>query len=75
MLVKMLIQVTDIIPYVENDQILGILEGMPGAAEYESLVDAELKTMGFNLVAGKASSMMSAQSIAHLIIVLIFRLF
>ena len=64
------IQVTDIIPYVENDQILGILEGMPGAAEYESLVDAELKTMGLNLVAGKASSMMSAQSIAHLIIVL-----
>ena len=64
------IQVTDIIPYVENDQILGILEGMPGAAEYESLVDAELKTMGLNLIAGKASSMMSAQSIAHLIIVL-----
>ena len=64
------IQVTDIIPYVENDQILGILEGMPGAAEYESLVEVELKAMGLDLVPGKASSMMSAQSIAHIIIVL-----
>ena len=32
------IQVTDIVPYVENGQIRGILAGMPGAAEYEQLV-------------------------------------
>ena len=64
------IQVTDIIPYVENNQILGILEGMPGAAEYESLVETELHTMGVSLTPGKASSMMSAQSIAHIVIVL-----
>ena len=31
------IQVTDIIPYVENDQIKGILSGMPGAANMNSL--------------------------------------
>ena len=40
------IQVTDILPYVENGQIRGILAGMPGAAEYESLVEAALKEMG-----------------------------
>ena len=64
------IQVTDVIPYVENNQIRGILEGMPGAAEYEQLVESELTKMEINLVPGKASSMMSAQSIAHVIIVI-----
>ena len=65
------IQVTDIIPYVENDQILGILEGMPGAAEYESLVNAELKKKNKDVNPGKATSMMAAQSIAHVIIVIL----
>ena len=64
------IQVTDIIPYVENNQIRGILEGMPGAAEYEKLVETKLTKMNIHLVPGKASSMMSAQSIAHIMIVL-----
>jgi len=64
------IQVTDIMPYVENDQIRGILAGMPGAAEYESLVEAELRKMDIALKPGKASSMMAAQSIAHVVIVL-----
>ncbi len=64
------IQVTDILPYVENGQIRGILAGMPGAAEYESLVEAELKEMELSVKPGKASSMMAAQSIAHVIIVL-----
>ncbi|MEE2859028.1 MAG: hypothetical protein VX820_04855 [Candidatus Neomarinimicrobiota bacterium] len=64
------IQVTDIIPYVENNQIRGILEGMPGAAEYEKLVEMKLNKMNIMLNPGKASSMMSAQSIAHVMIVL-----
>tara|TARA_B100000945_G_C20385417_1_gene599471 strand:+ start:520 stop:1392 length:873 start_codon:yes stop_codon:yes gene_type:complete len=64
------IQVTDIIPYVENGQIRGILAGMPGAAEYEKLVDDELKKNGLNPQPGEASSMMAAQSIAHVMIVL-----
>ena len=64
------IQVTDIIPYVENNQIRGILEGMPGAAEYENLVETELHKIGINIIPGKASSMMSAQSIAHIVIIL-----
>ena len=63
------IQVTDIIPYVENNQILGILAGMPGAAQYEKLVEDELTRIGIHSTSGKASSMMSAQSIAHIVIV------
>jgi hypothetical protein len=64
------IQVTDIMPYVENNQIRGILAGMPGAAEYESLVERELREMGKPGKPGEASGMMAAQSIAHVVIVL-----
>ena len=54
------IQVTDIVPYVENEQIRGILAGMPGAAEYEDLIG----------IKGIGTSGMDAQSVAHLAIVL-----
>ena len=69
------IQVTDIMPYVENDQIRGILAGMPGAAEYESLVEAELEKMEIAVKPGEASGMMAAQSIAHVVIVLFIIIF
>ena len=64
------IQATDILPYVKSGQIRGILAGMPGAAEYESLVEEELQKMDINSKPGKASGMMAAQSIAHVVIVL-----
>ena len=64
------IQATDILPYVKSGQIRGILAGMPGAAEYESLVEEELQKMDITVKPGKASSMMAAQSIAHVVIVL-----
>ena len=64
------IQATDILPYVKNGQIRGILAGMPGAAEYESLVEEELQKMEINIKPGEASGMMAAQSIAHVVIVL-----
>ena len=54
------IMVNDIMPFVVSKQIQGILAGMPGAAEYESLVGEK----------GSATSGMDAQSIAHLVIVL-----
>ena len=47
-------------PFVVSKQIQGILAGMPGAAEYESLVGKP----------GIGTSGMDAQSLAHLIIVL-----
>ena len=72
------IMVTDAIPYVESGQIRGILAGMPGAAEYEQLVykylhsikDSENIIEGSTIIPGKATSRMSAQSIAHLLMVI-----
>jgi len=70
------IMVTDAIPYVESGQIRGILAGMPGAAEYEQMV---FKYLNENkdfiikdavVLPGKATSRMSAQSIAHVVMVI-----
>ena len=70
--------VTDAIPYVESGQIRGILAGMPGAAEYEQMVfkylnnlgDSKFLNKGVSINPGKATSRMSAQSVAHLLMVL-----
>ena len=72
------IMVTDAIPYVESGQIRGILAGMPGAAEYEQMVfkylsdlrDSEILNENALIVPGKATSRMSAQSVAHLLMVI-----
>ena len=72
------IMVTDAIPYVESGQIRGILAGMPGAAEYEQMVFNHLNSLDKNkymnsdiaVVPGKATSRMSAQSIAHVLMVI-----
>ena len=64
------IQVTDIIAYVENEQILGILAGMPGAAEYEKLVKDKLEGMGVEASQWEATSMLPAQTLAHIVIVI-----
>ncbi len=53
------IQVNEVLPYVKAGQIQGVLAGMSGAAEYETLVEA-----------GDATRFMDAQSIAHILIVL-----
>jgi hypothetical protein len=54
------IQVNEVMPYVQAGQMVGVLAGMPGAAEYEALIDQK----------GSATSGMDAQSVAHLVIVL-----
>tara|TARA_B100002052_G_C15883359_1_gene600438 strand:+ start:1985 stop:2881 length:897 start_codon:yes stop_codon:yes gene_type:complete len=74
------IMVTDAIPYIESGQLQGILAGMPGAAEYEKLVydytlDQQNKNNKFinqdsEIKVGKAFSRMSAQSVAHFVMVL-----
>ena len=71
--------VTDAIPYVESGQLKGILAGMPGAAEYEKLVYDYLKNELDNnnkfinndaeITKGRAFARMSAQSVAHLLMV------
>tara|TARA_B110000116_G_C16784467_1_gene560110 strand:- start:1310 stop:2218 length:909 start_codon:yes stop_codon:yes gene_type:complete len=75
------IMVTDAIPYVESGQLMGILAGMPGAAEYEQLVyeymvnEKKINNKYINssvlIGKGKAYSRMSAQSVAHLLMVLL----
>ena len=72
------IMVTDAIPYVESGQIRGILAGMPGAAEYEQMVfkflndtsNRKLINENVSIMPGKATSRMSAQSIAHVLMVI-----
>tara|TARA_B100001123_G_C15161133_1_gene967494 strand:+ start:318 stop:1214 length:897 start_codon:yes stop_codon:yes gene_type:complete len=74
------IMVTDAIPYVESGQLRGILAGMPGAAEYEQMVydymisEKENNNQHINAEAiiekGKAYARMSAQSVAHLLMVI-----
>ena len=68
------IMVTDAIPYVESGQLKGILAGMPGAAEYEKLVYDYLvdKYSSDNpeIDKGRAFARMSAQSVAHLLMVI-----
>ena len=44
---------------------------MPGAAEYEQMVMNTLNERGFNMNPGKASINMAAQSMAHIVIVLL----
>ncbi len=70
------IMVTDAIPYVESGQLLGIIAGMPGAAEYEKMVYDFLndKTNKLNIndvaiIPGKVLQYLSAQSVAHLLMV------
>ena len=53
------IQVNEVIPYVNTGQMKGLIAGMPGAAEYETLIGRK----------GEATAGMDAQSIAHLVIV------
>lgn len=72
------VMVTDAIPYVESGQLKGILAGMPGAAEYEKMVYDYMLTEQNNnpninkvsISKGKASARMSAQSVAHLLMVI-----
>ena len=49
----------DLFPFLQSGQMVGLLGGLAGAAEYETLVGRQ----------DKATAGMSAQSMAHLIIV------
>lgn len=53
------VQVNECIPYVRSGQLIGIVGGMSGAAEYEMLLERP----------DLATRAMDAQSIAHLVIV------
>ncbi len=54
------VMATDLYPYWKSEQLVGLINGLKGAAEYEELVGAP----GFGVLG------MSSQSIAHLLIIL-----
>lgn len=53
------VMATTYYPFLQEEQIVGMVPGLKGAAEYEELIDRS----------GEASVGMSAQSIAHMLIV------
>lgn len=53
-------------PYLGTGQMIGLLGGLKGAADYETMVRAELD----DAPAGTATPGMAAQSVAHLVIML-----
>ncbi len=55
------VMATDYYPYLSSKQVLGLVGGMKGAAEYERLMD----------IVGDARRGMDAQSLVHLIIALL----
>lgn len=61
------VSATQYYPFLDTGQIIGLLGGLKGAAEYEKMiVDA-----GYVEVPGKATAGMDAQSIVHLMTVII----
>jgi hypothetical protein len=76
------IQVNQLLPYVKSGQMKGIVAGMPGAAEYETMVIRKIEE-NIGIITDEARELlpefkerrnatkfMDAQSIAHLMIVL-----
>jgi hypothetical protein len=59
------VQVTEVVPYVTSGQCKGILGGLSGAAEFERLLMDE----GYAEELGIANRGMSAQSLAHIVVV------
>jgi hypothetical protein len=55
------VMVSGLYPYLNTGQLIGIIGGLKGAAEYENLIDQE----------GKATLGMKVQSVAHVVIILI----
>jgi hypothetical protein len=60
------VQVTEVVPFVQSGQCSGILGGLSGAAEFESL----LMENGYMAELGAGNRGMAAQSVAHLVMVL-----
>ena len=63
------VQVTETLPYLDNGQVNGVLAGMPGAAEYEQLLREKFSDI--DPKSAMALKGMPAQSIAHIMIVLL----
>ncbi len=60
------VSAADVYPYVETGQVIGLLAGMKGAAEYEILVQSN----GYSEKKRTAVQGMDAQSLGHLFIMI-----
>lgn len=60
------VSAADVYPYVETGQVIGLLAGMKGASEYETLV----KRNGYSDGRRSATQGMDAQSLGHLLIMI-----
>ncbi|OGC42601.1 hypothetical protein A2Y85_01310 [candidate division WOR-3 bacterium RBG_13_43_14] len=60
------VSAADVYPYVETGQVIGLLSGMKGASEYETMVSRA----GYSTGDLKATQGMDAQSLGHLIIMI-----
>lgn len=60
------VSAADVYPYVETGQVTGLLAGMKGASEYETLVQRK----GYAKGIFRASQGMDAQSLGHLLIMI-----
>ena len=58
------VMATDLYPYLQSEQLIGLINGLKGAAEYEMLLDLD-PTEAPGMLG------MSAQSIAHLLIIVL----
>ncbi len=65
------VMAADFYPYLQTGQLIGLLAGMKGAAEYETLVEKLLKEKGFTPPPLMAVRGMDAVSISHLVIILL----
>jgi hypothetical protein len=61
------VSAADVYPYVETGQVIGLLSGMKGAAEYEILVQRH----GYSDEPRRATQGMDAQSLGHLLIMIV----
>ena len=61
------VMVSDFFPYLDSGQMVGLLPGLKGAAEYEKLV----KAAGYTTESGQGAPGMSIQSVVHIVLILL----
>jgi len=59
------VMVSDFFPYLDSKQLVGLLPGLKGAAEYEKLI----KGAGYTTESGQGAPGMSIQSVVHIVLI------
>ena len=61
------VMVSELYPYLDAGQLVGMLPGLKGAAEYEKLI----KSAGYTTESGQGAPGMSIQSVVHIVLILL----